>query len=122
MTKRLATRDVNIGGELIRRGDQILLCLGAANRDPEVFAEPDEFDLARNATEHLAFGHGMHGCLGGVLAELQAGVAFEHLYRRPERMELAGRILEWQDHSFIIRGLERLPVDIKGGRKEGTPC
>ena len=113
MTKRLATRDVEIGGRSIRAGDQVLLCLGAANRDPEAFPDPDRFDIARGATGHLAFGHGMHGCLGGALAELQAGIAFAHLYRRPERMELTGEPLRRQRHSFIVRGLERLPVDVR---------
>ncbi|MEV4411513.1 cytochrome P450 [Catellatospora sp. NPDC049609] len=115
-TKRLATRDVEVGGQQIRTGDQVLLCMGAANRDPEVFARPDEFDITRDARGHLAFGHGMHGCLGGLLAELQAGVVFETLYRRAERLELAGDELEWQDHSFIVRGLQRLPVVVRGAR------
>lgn len=115
-TKRLATRDVEIGGQQVSKGDQILLCMGAANRDPEVFPRPDEFDITRDAKGHLAFGYGMHGCLGGLLAELQAGVAFEILYRRRERLELADDQLEWQDHSFIVRGLKRLPVMVRGVR------
>ena len=115
LTKRLATRDIEIGGKLIAEGDQVLLCLGAANRDPEVFDRPDDFDIGRDATSHLAFGHGMHGCLGGPLAQLQAAVAFDHLFR-PARVELAGQPaeLEWQDHSFIVRGLKRLPVSLRG--------
>ncbi|WP_051153465.1 cytochrome P450 [Nocardia niigatensis] len=110
LTKRLATRDVELGGETIRAGDQVLVCLGAANRDPEVFARPDEFDLARGGAGHLAFGHGMHGCLGGQLAELMAEVAFTHLIQlnlRPSTGEFT-----WQDHSFIVRGLQTLPVAI----------
>lgn len=116
LTKRLATRDVEIGGKHISEGDQILLCLAAANRDPEVFGRPDEFDITRNAKGHLAFGYGMHGCLGGLLAQLQAEIAFEHLYRRAERLEPVAEQLEWQDHSFIVRGLKRLPVAVKGAR------
>lgn len=110
LTKRLASREVEIGGTLIRAGDQILLCLGAANRDPAVFREPNRFDITRGATEHLAFGYGMHGCLGGLLARLQAEIAFGCLYGRAERLELGSGSLEWQDHSFIVRGLKRLPV------------
>lgn len=116
LTKRLATRDVEIGGKQIREGDQLLLCLGAANRDPAVFSRPDDFDITRDARGHLAFGAGMHGCLGGVLAQAQAEVAFEHLYRREGRLELLPEQLEWQDHSFIVRGLKRLPVSLRGGR------
>ncbi|WP_084479041.1 cytochrome P450 [Nocardia jejuensis] len=109
LTKRVATRDVAIGGAVIRDGDQVLICLGAANRDPEVFDRPDEFDLTRDTGAHLAFGHGMHGCLGGLLAELQAEIAFEHLgHLEPRATEL-----QWQDHSFIVRGLTSLPVVVR---------
>jgi cytochrome P450 len=112
LTKRRATREMTIGGQQIRPGDQILLCLAAANRDPAVFARPDDFDVTRDAKGHLAFGHGMHGCLGGMLAELQTEVAFEQLYRRAERLELLPGDLEWQSHSSIVRGLKRLPVAV----------
>lgn len=111
-TKRVATRAVEVGGELIEQGDQVLLCLGAANRDPALFDRPDEFDVTRGARSHLAFGHGMHGCLGGLLAELQAEVTFECLYRRKEPLRLDSDEVEWQDQSFIVRGLARLPVTV----------
>jgi cytochrome P450 len=114
MTKRVATRDVRIGEEVVREGDQVLLCMGAANRDPEVFDRPEEFDITRAASPHVAYGYGMHGCLGARLATLQAQVAFERLYRRPERLELADEPLEWQRHSFIVRGLKALPVAVRG--------
>lgn len=114
LTKRLATQDLEIGGKVIREGDQLLLCLAAANRDPEVFDRPDEFDLRRDSRAHLAFGHGMHGCLGGVLAEVQAEIAFD-LLNRSARLELDTDELEWQDHSFIVRGLKRLPVTVRSG-------
>jgi cytochrome P450 len=116
MTKRVATRDVEVGGELVGEGDQVLLCMGAANRDPEVFERPEELDVGRGENPHLAFGYGMHGCLGGRLASLQAQVAFGHLYGRPERLRLAADELEWQDNSFIIRGLKALPVAVEGAR------
>jgi cytochrome P450 len=58
----------------------------------------------------------MHGCLGGLLAELQARIAFECLYRRTERLEPATDDLEWQDHSFIVRGLAHLPVTVGRSR------
>ncbi|MBX6390423.1 MAG: cytochrome P450, partial [Frankia sp.] len=119
MTRRVATRDIEIAGTRMRAGDQVLLCLGAANRDPAVFDHPDVFDITRGAHGHLAFGHGMHGCLGGMLAELQAEVAFECLYRRAGRLEPLSERLEWQDHSFIVRGLRRLPVAVQGGTARG---
>ncbi|ABD10980.1 cytochrome P450 [Frankia casuarinae] len=114
LTKRVATREVEIDGSRIRAGDQVLLCLGAANRDPAVFSRPDEFDITRDARGHLAFGHGMHGCLGGILAQLQAQVALDRLYRRAERLELLVTQPDWQDHSFIVRGLKQLPVSVRG--------
>lgn len=123
LTKRAATRDIEIGGQRIRAGDQLLLCLGAANRDPEAFDRPDEFDVGRNADGHLAFGFGMHGCLGGMLASLQAEVAFGCLYRcgAPPRpgAPLDSGSLDWQDHSFIVRGLRHLPVCLNGTRETG---
>jgi cytochrome P450 len=114
MTKRLAMSDVEIGGQRIREGDQVLLCLGAANRDPAVFSSPDEFDVTRGATEHLAFGYGMHGCLGGMLARLQAETALGCLYGHGVQLGLLTTQLEWQDHSFIVRGLKHLPVSLRG--------
>jgi cytochrome P450 len=113
LTKRLATRDVEVGGTRIPAGEQVLLCLGAANRDPDIFARPDEFDITRDATGHLAFGYGMHGCLGGLLAELQAEIAFGCLLRRTGSVDLATDDLHWQDHSFIVRGLRSLPVSLR---------
>jgi cytochrome P450 len=113
-TKRLAGRSVRIGEQEIERGDQVLVCLGAANRDPAVFPDPDRFDITRDARRHLAFGHGMHGCLGGMLAELQASIAFDTLYAMPGRLEPGAGQPEWQDQSFIIRGLRRLPVVVRG--------
>ncbi|HJQ48331.1 MAG TPA: cytochrome P450 [Amycolatopsis sp.] len=110
LTKRLTTCEVEIGGTLIPEGAQVLLCMGAANRDPAKFERPDEFDLTRDATGHLAFGHGMHGCLGGILAEVQAQAAFAALLRQTEEIRLAADELEYQDHSFIVRGLRSLPV------------
>ncbi|MFI1917973.1 cytochrome P450 [Nocardia sp. NPDC020380] len=111
LTKRLATRDVELGGQTIRAGDQVLVCLGAANRDPEVFARPDEFDPVRGGSGHLAFGHGMHGCLGGQLAELLAETAFTCLSALgPEPLTDE---YEWQDHSFIVRGLKHLPLAVR---------
>jgi cytochrome P450 len=114
LTKRRATCDLEIGGQLLRSGEQILLCLAAANRDPAAFADPDAFDITRDTRAHLAFGHGMHGCLGGMLAELQAEVAFATL--GADRLELRAEPLEWQDHTVIVRGLKRLPVRLGDGR------
>ncbi|MQY27401.1 cytochrome P450 [Nocardia aurantia] len=116
LTKRLTTRPTEIGGQRIDAGEQVLVCLGAANRDPEIFDRPDEFDLTRDGGAHLAFGHGIHGCLGGILAELQAEIALDRLYRDSAELTPHSDEFEWQDHSFILRGLRTLPAAIRRAR------
>jgi cytochrome P450 len=109
-TKRLATRDIVVGGQKIREGEVVLLCLGSANRDPAEFEDPDRFDIDRTNAGHIALGHGLHQCLGAVLARLEAQLTFEALAVRGIRVVPASASLRWLSHSFIIRGLERLPV------------
>ncbi|WP_410870172.1 cytochrome P450 [Nocardia sp. A7] len=109
-TKRLVTADTVIGGAAITAGDQLLLCLGAANRDPAVFARPDEFDLTRSGAGHLRFGHGIHRCLGAVLANIQAEIAFEHLFGHLPELALIDEEVRWQEDTSHVRGLARLPV------------
>lgn len=116
LTKRLTTRETEIAGVRVGAGEQVLLCLGSANRDPAVFDRPGEFDLTRDASAHLAFGHGIHGCLGGALATVQAEAALTCLYQRTKHVEQDGDALAWQDHSVIVRGLKRLPVSLRGPR------
>lgn len=111
-SKRLATVDIIVGDVQIREGDQVLLCIGAANRDPEVFANPNQFDITRDSSRHLAFGYGMHSCLGGLLAELQSRIAFTMIYSREEKISLATQEIKWQENSFIVRGLESLLVTV----------
>lgn len=100
MTKRIATRPVEVGGATIAPGDQVLLCLAAANRDPAVFADPDVFDPDRPPGPQLGFGFGMHGCLGGALAELQARAVLDALVERGLRPD--GEV-RWQTESLIVR-------------------
>lgn len=114
LTKRLATRDIELEDRLIRARDQVLLCLAAANRDPDVFDRPDDFDITRAPADHLAFGHGMHGCLGAPLAALQAEIALDVLHRHTTEIRLATTDFDWQQHSFILRGLTRLPITLRG--------
>ncbi|MDF0529493.1 cytochrome P450 [Tsukamurella sp. 8F] len=108
MTKREATVEDVVGGKTIRPGDQVLLCLAAANRDPSAFDEPDAFRLDRPEEKHVAFGYGLHGCLGAALAETTACVTLDRILRTLV-VESAGEP-EWQDDGFIVRGPRRLSV------------
>ncbi|MBA2673344.1 cytochrome P450 [Ramlibacter sp.] len=111
MTKRLALEDMEVAGVAVRAQEQVLLCLGAANHDADVFAAADTFDLGRgDSRQHLGFGYGAHACLGATLAEMQLEVLLEELVRR----QLPLAVLEpprWQKQSLIIRGLQSLLLD-----------
>lgn len=112
-TKRVALEDVALAEVTIKKDEQVLLCLGAANRDPEQFDEPDRFNITRNNIHtHLGFGHGMRTCLGGVMASLEAEVAFQKLFLGDIQVELASADLQWQRESRILRGLTELPLRI----------
>jgi cytochrome P450 len=108
MTQRVAIEDLNLGDYRVRAGDEILLVLGAANRDPSIFDEPNRLDVTRDARRHVAFGGGIHHCLGAALACLQGQVALSALLTRFSRLELAGRPI--RRPTFTLRGLESLPV------------
>lgn len=110
-----ALDDVEIGGRLIPRGDIVVPVLLAANRDPEVFADPDRFDIGRTPNRHLAFGHGPHFCLGAALARLQARCAVEALFGRFPGLRLAvePQALEWTPELFL-HGVRSLPVRLAG--------
>jgi cholest-4-en-3-one 26-monooxygenase len=107
---RTATRDVDVHGRTIHRGDKLLLLYPAANRDEEVFAEPEAFDTRRSPNDHVAFGFGSHFCLGNQLARLEMRVMFERLFERMPDMELANDDpLERRPANFIS-GIEKMPV------------
>lgn len=106
---RWTKRQVVIGGHELGAGEQILLLLGSANRDPEVFDRPDDLDVRRTPNRHLTFGAGMHFCLGAPLARLEGRVAFEALLRRFPQLELATDEPSWRP-TLALRGLASLPV------------
>jgi cytochrome P450 len=107
---QVATAEMEIGGRKIAKGDVVTVLIGAVNRDPAKFLDPDRFDIARNDGEHLAFSHGTHYCLGASLARLQAQVAVGALIRRMPRLRLATGELKWKVMGRF-RGLESLPVE-----------
>jgi cytochrome P450 len=106
LTMRVAREDARIGGRDVPRGWFVVVLGGAANRDPEVHADPDRLDVGRAPSAHLAFGQGIHFCLGAPLARLEAQVALRALVRR--RPELLAEP-EWKD-TVVLRGVRRLDV------------
>jgi len=105
---RRALAEVEVGGRTIRRGDKLLCLLAAANRDPEAFPEPDRLDITRAEGDHLAFGTGVHSCLGALLARAEGEVAIATLARRFPSLRLAGE--PGIEGSLIVRRVTSLPV------------
>jgi len=106
---RVAKEDFELGGKTVRAGDGVRMIIAAANRDPEVFGDPDRLDLSRDPCPHLAFGAGVHFCLGAPLARLEGQIALAAAVRRFPRMRLATNDLRWRP-APVLRGLEALPV------------
>ncbi|NQX89172.1 MAG: cytochrome P450 [Halioglobus sp.] len=106
--RRTATEDAEIGGQRIRAGDKVVMMYSSANFDPDVFVDPLTFDINRNPNPHLAFGHGIHLCLGANLARLEARIFFEEFFRGFDRIEVC------RDPIFIrsnmIHGFKDMPV------------
>jgi cytochrome P450 len=108
ITQRIVTQDMTVVGCPVKRGDEIMLVLGAANRDPAAFPEPHKLDVTRDARRHVGFGGGIHHCLGAALARMEGQIAFATLLDRFPRLELAGT--PERRPTFTLRGLETLPV------------
>jgi pimeloyl-[acyl-carrier protein] synthase len=110
-TRRTAREDVALGGAEISRGDVVVGILAAANRDPEKYVDPDQFDVARNPTDHLAFGDGIHFCLGASLARLEGQVAIGALLERFRTLRLLDEAPQWGG-TFAIRGVTSLRLGV----------
>jgi len=109
-TARLAPADVELGNRQIRKRQAVIAVMGAGNRDPERFEDPDRLDLARKDNRHLAFGWAAHFCFGAALARLEGQIAFETLLRRLPNLKLDTKApLQWR-HNLGLRGLTALPV------------
>lgn len=106
---RVLTRDVSLHGETMREGKKLLLLFGSANRDERKWDRADEFDIGRNPAGHLAFGHGIHHCLGASLARLESRVALEELLPLVGEYEIDHDGLE-RVHSGNVRGYSRMPL------------
>ncbi|MEU3372236.1 cytochrome P450 [Streptomyces sp. NPDC006660] len=110
-TYRIAREDIPIGEALIPAGAPVLVALASAGRDPERYAEPDRFDIRRAPGSHLAFGHGIHFCLGAPLARMEGRIAIRTLLERAPDLQLdvETKELEWLP-GMLIRGVRHLPV------------
>ena len=109
LTSRIVTQPCDYRGHRFERGQQIVLLLAAANRDPEEFENPDRLDVTRETPRHLGFGHGAHFCLGSQLARLEASLALEGLITRLPQLRFADEAIEW-GRNVILRGPTRLPL------------
>lgn len=107
---KAALEDVELGGELIKQGDTVTLSINAANRDPARFPDPDVLDLGRRAIGHLAFGHGIHQCLGQQLARIEMRIAYPALAHRFPTLRLAVPPADVPFRDSTVRGVEALPV------------
>jgi pimeloyl-[acyl-carrier protein] synthase len=109
VTYRVAAEDVELGAKTIRRGQIVNLLLGAANHDPAHFPDPDRLDITRSVSHQIAFGAGIHYCLGSPLARLEGQIAFNTFLQRFPNLRLATEQLEWQEHP-TFHALKSLPV------------
>jgi cytochrome P450 len=109
---RVALEDVEFDGRHVKKGQGIMVLLGSANRDPEVFSEPDRLDLTRQEANHISFGRGIHHCLGASLARLEGRLTFEAIMERFADIRMQTDRPVFRDN-IILRGLEVLPVSTR---------
>jgi cytochrome P450 len=112
-TLRYTVEPVDLAGVTVPAGELVVVSLASANRDPDRYPDADHLDIHRDVSGHMAFGHGIHYCLGAPLARLEAEIAFNGLLDTYDRIELAAPVedLRWRP-GVIIRGLERFPVHL----------
>ena len=110
LTARVVGEDCELGGQALRRGELVMPLLGAANRDPAQFGEPDRLDLTREPNPHFSFGRGIHFCLGAPLARLEGRLAIGALVRRFPDLRLDGEPV--RSETITLRGLRRLPLAV----------
>jgi len=114
---RVANEDMELCGKKIKQSDRVFLMLGAANRDPLHYEEPDCFNILRNPNRHLSFGYGIHFCIGAQLARVEAEVAFKHLVPLFKKFESVSQVPNWDDN-LVLRGVKSLFLK----RKQSAQC
>ena len=108
-TGRIAMEEMEIGGRRIAEGERVSIMMGAANRDPEQFPDPDRLDVNRQENRHVGFGFGIHFCLGSALARMEGQITINTVLQRMPGIRLASQELEWRFNP-VFRGLKSLPV------------
>ena len=111
LTGRTMLDDLEVGGQVLPKGEFVLVLVASANRDPAVFADPERLDLGRPDNRHLGFGFGIHHCLGAPLARLEAQVAVPELLARAASIELATDTVTYRQN-VVLRGLHALVVSL----------
>jgi cytochrome P450 len=107
--QRLASQDIEVRGKVMEKNDRIRWFISSANRDPNVFGDPDKFDITRQPNPHVAFGNGVHHCLGATLARVEGQEVFKALAERFPNLQLESEELDYQP-SITFRSLKSLPV------------
>jgi cytochrome P450 len=111
LVSREATEDIEVAGHEFQAGDHVIVLLGAANRDPARFPDPDRLDLGRDDGPHLTFSQGMHHCLGAALARLEGQVVLGTLVQRFPDMRLLTPDVRYREH-LVLRGITGLRVAV----------
>jgi len=119
--RRTATQDTELRGQTIREGDKVLMLYQSANRDDEVFDEPNRFRVDRQPNDHLAFGIGTHFCLGANLARIELRILFEELIRRLPDIRVVPGAKPVRVPSPLVRGIASLPVEFTPERQTDAP-
>jgi len=109
MTHRVAFEDIDFAGKRICKGQRVNIWVGAVNRDPAQFPDPDQLDLTRSPNVHLSFGHGIHGCIGHALAHAELQIVFRIVFERLSHIELQTEQPTWNE-TVINRSLKNLPL------------
>lgn len=107
---RICVEAAEVGGFTVQPGQFVLMLIGAANRDPSVFEDPDTFDVTRDATGHMAFGYGIHFCLGAPLARIEGQIALRSLFQRFPNLRLQSDATPKYREQITLRGISELPV------------
>jgi cytochrome P450 len=109
---RVMAEDVELAGKTLRTGERVFLMIGAAHRDPSAFPDPDTFDIRRQNNQHLAFGYGIHFCVGAPLARLEARIAFPKLLDRFDGFRLVEPEPRWNDN-LVMRSVDRVNLELR---------